>query len=167
MKCRITLSAILFALVLVFTGCGQSAPDTTGDEGAAISIPDFSITVEVVGEEPFEFTDELAREIGPTEMTAAQKDQENMLEEQTWTGIKLTDLLKYAGVEEYSVIEVKAADGFSQELDPARVDEAGTGFGWAVDGELLDDESGPVELVNNGRGSKWWIKQVSSVTIIK
>jgi DMSO/TMAO reductase YedYZ molybdopterin-dependent catalytic subunit len=95
------------------------------------------------------------------------KDGDNMLEENTWTGIRLTDLMNYLGVTDYTVVSVEAADGYSQELEPDRIDEQGTGFAWMKNGELLEEGDGPIQLVNHGRGTKWWIKQVAKITVIK
>lgn len=36
-----------------------------------------------------------------------------------------------------------------------------------VNGKALDRERGPAQLVVNGKGSNWWIKQVAKITVIK
>ena len=165
MKLKIILITILSIMVLVFTGCSQTDVDTNPEE--VENIGEWSITIEVVGEDPIEFTNEDAQEIGAAEIVAAQKDGENMLEADTWKGVLLCDVLDYIGVEEYSVISVEAADGYSKEMEPDKIDDQATGFGWMVNGVMLDEECGPIQLINNGRGPKWWIKQVSKVTVIK
>ena len=159
MKFKVVLASVLLAISLILTGCGTS--NNTEDIGT------WSITVEVAGESPIEFTNEDAQKIGSVEFTAAVKDGDSFKEANTWTGILLYDFLDYIGVKEFSVISVEAVDGYSVELDPSRIVEEGTGFGWAVNGEMLDEESGPIELVNHERGSKHWVKQVSRVTVIK
>ena len=156
MKSKIALVLIAAVMILGITGCSK-----------AENIGEWSITVEVAGEAPFEFTNEDAKEIGPVEITAAVKDGDNLLEENVWKGILLYDFLDYIGVEEFSVISVEGADGSVKELEPDRIDENGTGFGWMVDGEMLDEERGPIQLINNNRGPKWWIAQVSYITIIE
>jgi hypothetical protein len=166
MKSKVILPALLFAAGILAGGCGgpgSATPATTTGPDTGT----WSITVEVVGETPREFTSADAAKIGPKEIRAAQKDGDNMLEEQVWTGILLDDLLKYVGVDGFSVIQVAAADGFSQEFDPSRIAEGATGLGWAVNGQKLDAKSGPVQLIAHARGPKWWVKQVSRVTIVK
>jgi DMSO/TMAO reductase YedYZ molybdopterin-dependent catalytic subunit len=79
----------------------------------------------------------------------------------------MVDLLDYLGVDSFSVIAVEAADGYSKELAPEDVTEDGTGLAWMMDGEVLEEGSGPVMLVNHERGSKWWIKQVARITVIR
>lgn len=165
MKLKLTLLCVVSALILVFAGCSQT--DETTDEETAAEIPEFNITIEVVGEDPVEITNKDAAEIGISDMQAAIKDGDVLLEVDTWTGIRLVDLLDYLGVESFTVISVEAADGYSQELEPDRIDEQGCGLAWMVNGELLEEDSGPIQLVNHGRGSKWWIKQVARITVIK
>jgi hypothetical protein len=175
MKFKVALAALSLAVALTVVGCSASnevntttaKASTTAASANTASIPSWSITVDVVGAATRQFTNEDAAKIGPVQIKAAQKDGDSMLTEQVWTGILMKDFLKYVGVDSYSVIQIVASDGFSQELAPADVTADGTGLGWAVDGKELDAKSGPVELVNNGRGPKWWVKQVSSITIVK
>ena len=159
MKWKVILTTVFLVASLILTGCAAS-------EGSD-DIGTWSVSVEVVGESPVEFTNEDASEIGPVEITAAVKDGEDLQESNTYTGILLVDFLDYLGVEEYSVISIESADGYAIELEPDRVDAEGTGLAWAINGETLDEESGPVKFVNNKRGPKWWVDQVSLVTIIK
>ena len=121
----------------------------------------------VMGEEPLEFSNSDAEQLGPVEIAAAMKDGENIGEEQIWTGILLEDLLEFAGVDNFSVISVISADGSTREFDPARISEGATGIGWMVNGEPLDAESGPVQFIADQRGPKWWVKQVTKIEIIK
>jgi hypothetical protein len=165
MKMRGALLCTILTAILLFTGCGNSESTSTTTEDDDIGV--WSIDVEVVGENPTTFTNEDAAKIGPVEFKAAKKDGDIMLEPDTYKGILINDLLDYLGVSEYSVIQVEAADGYSQELTPDRIEARGTGFAWMVNGENLDEGSGPVMLANHGRGSKWWIKQVAKITIIK
>ena len=165
MRFRIIYFTVFFIAIFMSTGCVNSTPVVT--ENDARNIGDWSITVEVVGKEPFQFTDEDAANIGPVEIKAAMKDGESLLAEDVWQGILLYDFLAYIGVTEFSVISIVGADGSSQELDPSRIDAKGTGLGWEVNGEKLDETRGPVQLINHNRGPKWWIARVSSITIIK
>jgi hypothetical protein len=136
-------------------------------EGAAAEIGEWSITIEVMGEEPLEFSNSDAEQLGPVEIAAAMKDGENIGEEEIWTGILLEDLLEFVNVEEFSVISVISKDGSAREFDPERISEGATGIGWMVNGEPLDAESGPVQFIADQRGPKWWVKQVTKIEIIK
>ncbi len=167
MKYILLLLSVLMIIVLSITGCSQPASNTSTETNVTSDIGEWRITVEIAGESPIEFTNEDAQKVGPAVIKAAMKDGDNLLEEGTWEGILLTDFLKYMGVDQYSVISVSAADGFSQELDPSRVDPKGTGFGWKLNGEILDAERGPIQLINHNRGPKWWVKNVTNITIIK
>lgn len=164
MKLRLTLLVALALVILVFTCCSGS---NTNETNNTKNIGEWSFTVEIAGSDPITFTNEDALKIGPTEIKAAQKDKETLLEEETWEGILMNSFLQYIGVTEYSVISVEAADGFTRELEPADITETGTGFGWMVNGEMLDAERGPIQFIAHERGAKWWVKQVAKVTIIK
>ena len=167
MKIKTVLLCLVLAAVLLVTGCSDSEPASTDAETASDDIGVWSITVEIAGDEPVTFTNEDAAKIGPVEFQAAKKDGDVTLEPDTYKGILINDFLAYYNIDTYSVISVEAADGYSQELDPERIVASGTGFAWMENGEKLDAESGPVMLANHGRGSKWWIKQVAKITIIK
>lgn len=189
MRTKIILLFILALVVFSFAGCGQADVEEPGNDLASNEnvetndeletsedleigddlavIGEWSITVEVVGEEPFEFTNEDAAAIGPVEIVAAMKDGDDVGEEETWVGILLNDFLDYINVDEFSVVIVEAADGFSRELEPDRISPDGTGLGWMVNGEKLSEDKGPVQLINHNRGPKWWVEQVSKITIIK
>jgi hypothetical protein len=130
MKMRGALLCTILTAILLFTGCGNSESTSTTTEDDDIGV--WSIDVEVVGENPTTFTNEDAAKIGPVEFKAAKKDGDIMLEPDTYKGILINDLLDYLGVSEYSVIQVEAADGYSQELTPDRIEASGTGFAWMV-----------------------------------
>jgi hypothetical protein len=159
------LVCVVVATVLLVTGCNSSETTSTKTEDEDIGV--WSIDVEIVGENPTTFTNKDAAKIGPVEFQAAIKDGDTMLEPDTYKGILINDLLDYLDVTEYSVIQVEERDGYSQELEPDRIDAAGTGFAWMKNGVKLDEGSGPIMLANHGRGSKWQIKNVAKITIIK
>lgn len=162
MKLKIALLCVVSAVILTITGCSQDEAESTKND-----IPNFSITVTIANEKTVEFTDEVAEEIGPVEMIAAVKDKDELLESATYTGINLYDLLDYVGVESFSVISIESTSGGIVELDPTRIDESGTGFAWEKDGESLTEEQGLVKLVNNERGPKHWLDNVTAIVIIK
>jgi hypothetical protein len=162
MNLRTALLTVLSIGILIFPGCGQ-AGNTQGTTDAGV----WSIDVEVVGQAPVKFTNEDAAKLGPADIKAAQKDGDAFLEERTYTGIPINDFLGYMGIDKYSVISVEATDGYTKEFAPGDISETGMGLCWAANGEKLGAESGPVMLVNNGRGPKHWVKMVAKITIIK
>jgi hypothetical protein len=68
---------------LMLGGCSQP----TG--GAEVQMEEWSITIEVAGGKTIEFTNEDALEIGPVEVTIAEKDKDTTKEEEQWTGVLL------------------------------------------------------------------------------
>ncbi|HOB86419.1 MAG TPA: molybdopterin-dependent oxidoreductase [Bacillota bacterium] len=178
-KSKLLLGLVLLLSLLLIAGCSQESadkPDNGGDEGKkqeeqqdeqkGEEIGDWSIAIEVAGGETKTFTSADALKIGPSEITVVQKQQDTFSEEQVWTGIPLKAVLEYVGVTEFSVVSVESKDGYSREYDPETVNSEGTGIGWKVDGEPLDEEDGPVQLFVDKRGAKHWIKQVAKITVV-
>lgn len=164
------LVMMLLLPVLVLGACSQPADDASGgdtDPADAAPVQEWSITVEVVGGETTEFTNLDAQEIGPAEIKVAVKDKDSVKEEGVWTGVLLKDILEFAGVTEFSVVSVEAADGYSREYEPELANSEGTAIGWICDGEPLGEEGGFVKLVVDGKGSNWQIKQVAKIVVIK
>ncbi len=101
-------------------------------------------------------------------MKAAMKEQDTTGPQEEWTGVPLSKVLKQLGVGQYTTVKVESADGASsKEYTPDLVDNEGTILGIAVNGRALGPDRGPVELVVNGKGSKWWIQRVAKITVEK
>lgn len=162
MKLKAILLTAFLVMSTIITGCS-----TSNDE---LDIGTWSITVEIAGQAPFEFTQEDAMEIGPVEIKASVKDADTLLEEETWRGILLSEFLEYIGVENSTAISIEGKDEEGEynirQLDPTRIDWERTGLGWMVNGEMLDEERGPIQLINHNRGPKWWVRQVTKIEII-
>ncbi len=150
---------ILLLTALILGGCSQPAVE-------APAMEEWSITVEVVGGDTIEFTNEDALEIGPVEVKIAEKDKDTTKEEELWTGVLLKDILEFAGVADFSVVSVEASDGYSREYEPDIVNSEGTALGWSRNGEILGQEDGFVKLVVDGKGKNWQIKQVAKIVVI-
>jgi DMSO/TMAO reductase YedYZ molybdopterin-dependent catalytic subunit len=154
---------ILILSVFVIGGCSQSNNSGSRNTGP---VEEWSIDVEVTGKEAVKFTNLTADETGPIEVEIAVKDKDTFLEEETWTGVLLKDVLEYVGVKEFSVVSVESADGYSREYEPDIVNSEGTAIGWIRNGEPLGEEDGFVKLVVDGKGPKWQIDHVSKIVVI-
>jgi hypothetical protein len=65
------------------------------------------------------------------------------------------------------VVVIEASDGYSKEFDKAAIDDSGTIFGFVLDGEDIDEEDGPMQLVLSSMSGTFWIKNVAKVIIIE
>ena len=166
MKIKFLLPILLASALLSFAGCGEAETTPEVQETKPDTVP-FSITVDVIGKTPVSFTEEDAAAIGPVEITAAKKDGDTIGEPDTYTGILFNDFLEHIGVTSYSVISIEAADGYMKEFGPDDITADGTGLAWLMNGDVFEGENGPVQLVNHERGPKWWIKNVTRITIIE
>jgi len=111
MKSRLLLAIAAIGMIFGIAGCTNTQ-----------DIGEWSITVEIIGQDTLQFTNDDALEIGPVDIQAAMKDGDNVLGEDTWRGILLYDLLDHYGMDSFSVISVEGEDGSSAELDPARIE---------------------------------------------
>lgn len=87
--------------------------------------------------------------------------------EEEWVGVLLIDVLEYLAIEDFTGVIVENDRGDSRDMELGRLDLDAAGFGWMVDGEMLDEDDGPIRFFNHNRGPKWWISDVSKVTVIK
>lgn len=171
------LLALLITLTLIFsvTGCGQGKKSTaeTGaltpaeTQAAETSASKWSITIEGVSDKAMEYSSDEFNKLGTVEIDAVMKKKDGTEQKGKWTGVPLLKLLESLKVKEYSYVVVEAKDGYSKEYTPDLVESQGTILGIKVDGKELDSGSGPVELVVNGKGSNWWIKNVSKIKVVK
>lgn len=148
---------VVALFVFALSGCG-GAENTSN--------PAWKITIAGLGQEAA-FTSLDLQKTGTETIKAAIKDKETLGPEEEWTGVLLDKVLEYLGVNMYTTVKVESVDGTAREFTPDLVDSVGTMLGIKVNGKELDKETGPVQLVVNGKGSKWWIKQVTKITVIK
>ncbi len=148
---------VLALSVLALPGCGRAA--SAGD-------PPWRIAVAGLGQEAA-FSSVDLQKTGTVTIKAAMKEKESQGPEEEWKGVRLAKVLEYLGVDRYTTVKVESADGNGREFTPDLVDSDGTILGIEVNGKALDRERGPVQLVVNGKGSNWWIRQVAKITVKK
>ena len=154
----IILLVLLLMGISVFAGCSQEA------EVREIL---WTITVEKEGGSSVEFTNVDASGIEMVAIEAVKEKKDGSKTEQSWEGIPVSEVLKAAGFNDYTTVAVEAADGYSKEFDRAAIDDSGTIFGLKLDGEDIDEEDGPMQLVASSMSGSFWIKNVAKVIIIK
>lgn len=177
------LLMLMMAIVLVFTACNNDeVPEEPSDQVQDESTDEieedstdadagdeeqaWELAVETPEGKTVELTDSDIEEIGKVDIQATIRKKDGTEEENKWSGMPLSKVLDFAGINEYTLIEVEAADGFSVEYTPEIVESNGTILATEVDGEKLDEDSGPIQSVVDGEGAKLWIKQVVKVKAI-
>lgn len=154
----IILIVLLLVSMSVFVGC---APEAEAQEVL------WTITVEKEGGSSVEFTNVDASGIEMVAVEAVKEKKDGSKIDQNWEGIPVSEVLKTAGFNDYTIVVVEAADGYSKEFDKAAIDDSGTIFGLKLDGEDIDEEDGPMQLVVSSMSGSFWIKNVAKVIIIK
>ena len=86
---------------------------------------------------------------------------------ESWEGMLVSEVLKAAGFDEYTTVAVEASDGYAKEFDKATIDDSGTIFGLKLDGEDIEEEDGPMQLVASSMSGSFWIKNVAKVIIVE
>lgn len=161
MKKRVCLTMVLVIVMLMVAGCGNAKNSSAPEQE-----PKWKISIEGAGDKPVEFTD-IDAKIGTVSIKCTMKKKDDTQVEQQWTGVPLQKVLEYYNVKDYSAIKVESTDGYNKEYTPDLVNSEGTVLGLKVDGKDLDEQSGPVQLVVDGKGANWWIKQVTKITVLK
>jgi len=98
---------------------------------------------------------------------AVKEKKDGSKTEQNWEGIPVAEVLKAAGFNDYTTVVIEAADGYSKEFYKATIDDSGTIFGLILDGEDIDEEDGPMQLVVSSMSGTFWIKNVAKIIIIE
>ncbi|NLM51587.1 MAG: molybdopterin-dependent oxidoreductase [Firmicutes bacterium] len=125
----------------------------------------WSITVEGLGEEAVTFTSADAAKLTMRQVTAVRAKKDGTQETQNWEGVSLKDVLDMLGAKEYQSVIVEAADGYAQEYTKEIVDRAETILGLKLEGQPLDEDSGPVQAVPAGEPGNMWIKNVAKLIV--
>ncbi len=157
---KILSVGLVFMLIMVCLVACNNAKETTNEEAA------WTITVEGAKDNGVSFTNIDGDKIGVKEITATMKKKDGSEKEQQWKGYSLKEVLASYEVTDFSTVVVEASDGYSKEYTPDLVNSEGTILGIMVDGEKLPDDN-KVQLVVNGKGSNWWIKDVAKIIVNK
>ncbi|MGF7058490.1 molybdopterin-dependent oxidoreductase [Brassicibacter mesophilus] len=161
MKRKLSILLVLIMTVLAFTACSNGEPAQTEQK------PEWTISIETADGKTVEFTNLDTDKAGQVDIKATMKKKDGSETEQSWTGTLLSKVLETTGVESFTTIIVEAADGYSKEYTPDLVNSDKTILGTTVDGQKLGSEDGPVQLVVDGKGANWWIKNVAKIKVNK
>ncbi len=153
----LSIGLVVMLLMVCLVGC-SSSQEVSKEEAI------WTISVEGVKDQVISFTNIDADKIEIKEITATMKKKDGSQKDQQWKGYLLKDVLDSYGVEEFKGVVVEASDGYSKELTPDVVNSEGTILGTIVDGQELPDDN-KVQLVINGKGSNWWVKDVSKIVV--
>ena len=181
MKKFFTVTSVILTMMLIFSACGtnlqtsskattQAQVQTQGDtqaspEAGTQSAWKFSIIL--ADGSTVDFTHQDAGSIGTVDIKATLKKKDGSTVEQQWTGVLLSKVLEKAGVTEYTSLTAEAGDGYKKDYTPDIANSADTIIGIKVDGQPLDEKSGPVELVAGSQSGNMWIKNLSKITVVK
>lgn len=107
------------------------------------------------------------KNIGLIDMEATLQKEDDIEEVNVWTGVKLKEVLKFVGIDEYNSVVIKSEDGFSEKYPKRMVDSDKTILATKRDGQDMDTGQGPVRAIVEGERANFWIKQVVKVKVNK
>ncbi len=156
-KQGLLLLIVILAMVFTLAACSNH---TSSD------IPEaWELFIETPEGEMVTITQADGQAIGMVDLQATSKYKDGTQEENTWTGMILRNVLDFADIGDYHLVELEAADGFTVEYTPEIVNSDGTILALKVDGEMLDEDSGPIQSVVQDQGQNLWIRQVVKVKV--
>jgi DMSO/TMAO reductase YedYZ molybdopterin-dependent catalytic subunit len=158
------ITALIFLVSLVITGMGVFAGCSAEADTQELL---WAITVENESGESIDFTNADAAVMDTVNIEAVKEKKDGSRTEQDWEGIPVSEVLKKAGFNDYGIVLFEASDGYSKEFDRETIDDSGTILGLRLDGEELDEEDGPVQLVISSESAGSWIKNVTKIVIIE
>lgn len=176
---RIMALTVIAATMLVASACGAktAAPTsvpTTAPTAAPTAAPTsapaaggWTIAIEGTDKGSVTFNEAEAAKVGLVKQSASVKDKDTSLPAQEYGGVSLEKVLAYYGVKSYTTVKVESSDGTYKEYTPDLVSSSKALLGFKADGKALDSETGPVQLVVDGKGPNWWIRKVTKITVIK
>lgn len=152
------------------TQAGQSSQVQTTQAGQSTqpsqAQPAWTISIVGVKDTAVEFTSIDFEKLGLIDMDATMKKKDGTEQKQKYTGVPFAKVLESVGATQYSKVTVEAKDGFTKDYAPEDVNSKGALLAVKVDGKDLGD-AGPVELISDGKGSNWWVKSVTKLTVAK
>jgi DMSO/TMAO reductase YedYZ molybdopterin-dependent catalytic subunit len=159
---KILVLALVVMMVFSFAvlaGCGKA-------KGSGVTEADWNITIKDSSGKAMEFTNADAGEIDMVEVTAVLKKKDGSEITENWKGIPLSEVMKAAGIADYSMVAIEASDGYSQEFEAAAVNDSGTILGFFLNGEEVSVEDGLVQLVVTTMSGKFWISNVAMIEVV-
>ena len=158
-KAALIVSLLLVVLLLSTALIACSGEKTTPAE------PEWSITIEGVKDEPITFTDLDAAKLTQRDVEAAKTKKDGTEVKENWQGVSLKDVLEAVGAKDYQSVTVEAADGYAKDYTLEIINREETILGFVRDGEKLDEEDGPVQMVPAGESGNMYIKNLAKIIV--
>ncbi len=154
----------LFSLLLVLT-LSLSFFACALAEAAAPAPTEVAWTLTIVtaaGEVAYTHVEAAA--LQPVTLQATTRNKNGEEKTASYVGVKLSDVLAFAGVEAFTSLTVAAADGFESEIGQALAMNEDTIVAWEKDGEALTGDQ-PLQLVPKAGTGNQFVKQFAKVTV--
>lgn len=156
-KLAILLVVLLLGVAVI--GCSQPEDETP------VAEPEWTISIEGVEAEPIKFTDLDAAELTQKDVEAVKKKKDGTETKENWQGVPLKEVLAAVGAADYQSVTVEASDGYAQEYSLEVINREETILGLVRNGEKLDADDGPVQMVPTGESGNMYIKNLAKITV--
>ena len=137
--------------------------ETAAQETPAPAIPEWEITVSANGGETrFSSADAAALDIITIEATLTNKNGESHTD--TYTGVRLADILAAVSGLDISGVTIVASDGFSVDFDKNLALAGDTVLAWEINGELIGTNP-PLRIVPKQGVGNQFVKMVTEIIV--
>jgi hypothetical protein len=142
---------------------GTSTSAEASIDNSEMDLAEWTITIEGLSDGDFDFTSDRAdSKITLVELHTDKEKNEEVFPED-WTGYPITEILAWLHVDTYSSLTIVASDGYEIEIPASEIDDESI-IAITKNGELLADDI-VVQFVQNTQFATTWIKGVAKVVI--
>lgn len=163
---KVFLALLMVIVMVTMSACsgGKSSAPQESSPAQEAAVGEWTLAVEGVDSvTAFTSGDAAALEVVTLEMTITNKNGESKTN--SYTGVKLKDILAAIGVDSVTGVTVAATDDYSADYTQDLVMADDTILAWAKDGEPLSDNS--LQMCPKAGTGNLFVKNVGKIIISK
>jgi len=160
---KLSILLCFLMMLAVFSGCAENDLDPP-------EIPDWFITIEGFPVEHADvdeiaFTNEDAEFLEVVSLEVVKKKRDGSEVTELWTGVRLKDVLDSIDAEGYSSCTIVSKDGYSVDYSLDLIEKEETIIGWEMDGDVLCEVEGPVQMVSSGEFENMFVRNIEKIVL--
>ena len=145
---------------------GQAASTPAAKTSASPSQSSSEWTIQITGGGKTKFTNKDFAALKNVKITATLNHMGASSTDE-YTGVLLTDVLKFAGVTTFKSIQILASDNYSKDYKAADISNDTTILATTKNGAVLSTDEGPVFLIVGPMTGNFWVKHVAKIVVTK
>ena len=133
------------------------------EESSETAVAEWTITFKGLSDGDFDFTSDRASSKITLVELHTEKEKNDEVFPEDWTGYPVTEILEWLHVDTYSSLTIVASDGYEVEIPASDIDDESI-IAITKNGEPLDDDV-VVQFVQNTQFATTWIKGVAEIVV--